>query len=103
MTQLFKNDDEINEMLKAFNLFAFNHRIVFRISMFLHKMINGFNATKQLNDWLKPSEINRQHTLRSNAKNLLKCERSYSKSGESRFKNIFAKYINKIKHYLVIF
>ena len=62
-------------------------------------MVHGFNAPKQINDWLKTAELNRQHELRSNAKMLINCDRSNSKFGDLRFKNIFSKFLNKINFY----
>ena len=43
-----KSHGTINTDLKVHNIFSFHHRLVFRISLFIHKILFQSNTPKQL-------------------------------------------------------
>ena len=93
--------EEINTMLKEHNLFSFHHRMIYRISMFIHKVIYSKNAPKKLNEWLKISTINNiKYSLRSNNTKKIVLDRNSTKFGDLTFKNIFGRFINKTEFIL---
>ena len=90
--------EEVNSILKEHNLFSFHHRMIYRISMFIHKIMHGTNAPKKLNKWLKISTINNiTYSLRSNNTKKIVLDRISTKFGDLTFKNTFGRYINRTK------
>ena len=60
----FKNLDEINNFLENFKLFGFQHRIVLRLSLFSHKIMNIPSAPAELkNQILYSSDRNITYNL----------------------------------------
>ena len=58
---------EINDFLEYLKLFSFHQRLVFRVTMFIYKIINFSSAPSQLKKWLKPSMLeNERYDLRLN-------------------------------------
>ena len=85
----------INNLLKDNNIFSFHHRIVFRTTSFLYKIITNNNAPLELKSLLKAQVINdNKYNLRSNGRTLVVSSRSKSKYGDLRFKIFFANYVN---------
>ncbi len=85
----------INNLLRDNNIFSFHHRIVFRTTTFLYKIIVNNNAPLELKSLLKAQVINdNKYNLRSNGRILVVPSRSKSKYGDLRFKNFFANYVN---------
>ena len=71
----------INNLLRDNNIFCFHHRIVFRTTTFLYKIIvNNNNAPLELKSLLKAQVINdNKYNLRSNRRTLVVPSRSKSK------------------------
>ena len=65
----YKELDEINNFLEEYKLFGFQHRIVLRLSLFSHKIINIPSAPLKLKEQiLFNSDRNIQYNLRQTSK-----------------------------------
>jgi hypothetical protein len=75
---------------------SIQHRIFYRIMLFVHKIFNNSNGPKELHEMLVvESNMNTAYELRSNGSQLIRTTRAQSKFGELMFKNFGAKLINK--------
>jgi len=89
-----------NDLLFNDYVFSFHHRIVFRITSFLFKILYSWNSPPELKSWLKADKLqDLNHNLRSNGRELVVPAFSKTKFGDLRFRNIFANYINFYKHF----
>jgi hypothetical protein len=90
----------VNDLLFNNYIFSFHHRIVFRITSFLFKIMYSWNSPHELKSWLKADKLyDSNHNLRSNGRELVVPAFSKSKFGDLRFRNIFANYVNFYKLY----
>ena len=89
----------INKKLKCFNLFSFHHRLVYRISLFINRIMSSLNSQLLLRSWLTPSTVhNEHHDTRSNNKTVFVLERTHTKFGDLSFKNSFGRFLNNIDY-----
>ena len=63
---VIKSHDSINEALKEHNLFYFHHPLVYRLLLFIHKIIFQEGAPKLLKSWLTLNKYHVNINLRSN-------------------------------------
>ena len=86
------NTTTINAYLKRYNLFAIQHRILYRFALFLYKLTNSKNFPLDLSSTLKHNkcEYNFRH------QNLFLLPSISSKSGEQTFEFFFVKFINNL-------
>ena len=83
-------------ILKSF-ITNFHHRLVFRIAIFIYKIINFSSAPSQLNKLLKPSTLeNNRYDFRSNQAILFLADHSCLRFGDITFKNTFSSYLKNI-------
>jgi hypothetical protein len=88
----------VNDLLFNDYIFSFHHRIVFRITSFLFKILYSWNSPPELKSWLKADKLqDLNHNLRSNGRELVVPAFSKTKFGDLRFRNIFANYVNFYK------
>jgi hypothetical protein len=88
----------VNDLLFNDYIFSFHHRIVFRITSFLFKILYSWNSPPELKSWLKADKLqDLNHNLRSNGRELVVPAFSKTKYGDLRFRNIFANYVNFYK------
>ena len=91
------------DFLWNFTLFSFHHRLVFRVTMFIYKIINFSSAPIQLKKWLKPSMLdNERYDLRSNQTILFWADHTCLRFGDITFKNSFGSYLNNIMEHIFI-
>ena len=83
-------------MLKDYNLFSFHHRLVFRISLFTHKILFQAGSPKLLKEWLTLKQTHTSIKLRSNNVRSFLTIRSHSKFGDLHFSNFFSNFLNKL-------
>jgi hypothetical protein len=94
---LNKTHNEVNEFLKEFGLFSFQHRLTFRLVLFANKIIQLNSSPKLLKSWLEPVELcNTRYSLRSNNSIGFTSDKILKKFGDITFKNFFSKFLNKI-------
>ena len=93
---LVQSHNEINSMLMEYKLFSFHHRFVFRILLFIHKIIFQAGSPKLLKSWLVLNKPHVSINLRSNNTRSFYTCRTYSKSGDSHFSNFFSNFLNKL-------
>ena len=94
---LNKSHDEVNEVLKQYGLFSFQHRIAFRLTLFANKIIKLNSSPKLLKSWLEPVEAcNVRYSLRSNNTIGFISDKILKKFGDLTFKNFFSKFLNHI-------
>ena len=92
-----KELDEINNFLEEYKLFGFQHRIVLRLSLFSHKIINIPSAPIKLKEQiLFNSNRNIQYNLRQTSKPTLYMPKINNHYGELTFKYFFNKFVEKI-------
>ena len=92
-----QSHEQINTFLEQYNLFSFQHRLTFRLSLFLHKIIYDNKSPVQLKTWLTPEvQNNVVYSLRSNNNKLFNISKSFSKFGDLTFKNFFSRLLNKL-------
>ena len=93
----YKELDEINNFLEEYKLFGFQHRIVLRLSLFSHKIINTLSAQLKLKEQiLFNSDRNIQYNLRQTSKPTLYIPKINNHYGELTFKYFFNKFVEKI-------
>ena len=91
--------EQIKVFLKQYNLFSFKHRLTYRLSLFLHKIIYNNKSPIQLKVWLTAEEQNNtiyMYKLRSNNKKIFQASKSCSKFGDLTFKKNFSRLLNKL-------
>ena len=77
---------KIEETLSEYNLHSFHHRLCFRSSVFVYKIMYGKQAPVLLKEWLKPvTPHNELQSLRSNIRVVFKGDRTRSKQGDRCF------------------
>ena len=86
----------INKFLSSYNLFSFEHRIIYKLSIFSFNLNNNSNSPVELKNLLKPPEVIHSYSLRSSTKAIIKTNVISSKYGEWSFGNFFSKFFNKI-------
>ena len=90
------NTLEINNYLKKYNLFSFEYRIFYRLSLFIHKInLNKF-PLGLFNQLKLNSEVKNVYNLRNNSNYCVPCEKITSKSkfNDSTFSIFFCKFLN---------
>ena len=88
---------QINIFLKAHNLFSFQHRLTYRLCLFLHKCLHSINSPEQLKSWLRPSNKCSNYNLRSNNRHDFEIDKAQTRFGDLTFKNICNRFFNKTK------
>ena len=89
----------INKKLKCYNLFSFHHRLVYRISLFINRIMSTLNSPMQLRSWLIPSLIHHEHhDTRSNNTTKFVVDRTFTKFGDLSFKNTFGNFLNHVDY-----
>ena len=87
----------INTYLKEHNIFSFHHRLVFRLSLFIHKILFQSNTPKQLKLWLTSNNKEKLGVgLRSDDVINFIIPKSKSKYGDLCFSNFFSRFLNKL-------
>ena len=98
----FKNLDEINNFLENFKLFGFQHRIVLRLSLFSHKIMNIPSAPELKSQILYSSDRNIIYNLRNTTKTTLYLPKTNNHYGELTFKYFFNLFVEKICKHIII-
>ena len=94
-----KSHDAINGDFKKDNLFSFQYRIVYRLSMFTNNVMFNKNSPTVLKQWLIPSTLVHQfHNTRSNNTISFVLDRTYTKFGDLTYKNMFCKWLNSLDY-----
>lgn len=89
------NISTINDYLFKYNLFSFQHRVVYRLLLFIHKVMNGKHKPINLCNLLKSNtDRNLKYNLRNS--NELATPTLQNSYGELTFTYFFTKFINKI-------
>ena len=89
---------EINSKLKKFNLFSFNHRVLYRLFTFSHKIYSNPNAPQILKSQLLPEhqpETIPTYDFRPRKNNDLYNNKTRIKAGEHTFGYFFNKFYQK--------
>ena len=91
---------EINNILKSFNLFSFQTRIVYRITNFLYHILFSLNSPILLKNKLNvvTKELHGYYT-RNSCIGKFEVPKSNTNIGDLRFDFVFSKYLNSIKFY----
>ena len=93
---VIKSHDAINLALKEHNLFSFHHRLVYRLLLFIHKIIFQEGAPKLLKSWLTLNKCHVNINLRSNNTKTFNTFRTFTKFGDLHFTLFFSKFLNKL-------
>ena len=91
----FKDWDccKVNDFLKNYNLFAFQHRCFFRLSLFSFKIVNNDMSPPHLKEQIqKVCQKAGSYYLRNNNDAIVKMTKT--KFGERTFSNFFSRLIN---------
>ena len=92
-----KSLEMINMDLKEHNIFSFHHRLVFRLCLFIHKILFQSNAPKQLKLWLVFNDKQKLGiSLRSVDVINFMIPKTKSKYGDLYFSNFFSRFWNKL-------
>jgi hypothetical protein len=84
-------------MLHRYNLFSFHHRVIYRISFFVHKIISTIRSPTELRGCLQQTTLaNKWYNLRSNNTLVITSDRTFTSYGDQTFKAIFSKFLNKV-------
>ena len=88
--------ESINIILNDIDLYSFQHRLLYRLFMFIYNVDHSSEAPTELKECLAQIVIkNRFYNLRSNGSKLVKSYFCKTKFGDSMFINFSAKLINK--------
>ena len=88
------NGQGMNDFLHKYNIFAFEHRILYRLFLFSYKLLKDDAAPENLKSQLKlNSTRNLKHDLRNKDKLIVQPPEN-NKYGESTFGNFFPHFIN---------
>jgi hypothetical protein len=88
---------QINDTLSEDNIPSFNHRLVSRLLIFIHKTSYDRRGPVQLREWLEPATLlNKRYNLRSNNRVAYVPTRVATRFGDTTFFNFFCNFLNKI-------
>lgn len=94
---------QINKFLFSYNLFSFEHRILYKLSIFSFNIKNKQNSPIELKNFLRPPETIHSYSLRNSTKSLVQSDVFLSKYGEWSFGSFFSKFFNKIPENRILF
>jgi hypothetical protein len=86
----------INQILHKYNLFSFQHGILFRLLMFVHKIKNDPTSPIILKEYLQPAKSNSSHDYYLRETVGLRMEFTKNKYGDKTFFIFAKKLINKL-------
>ena len=88
---------EIDMFLKQYNLSSSVSRVIWSLTMLVHKLNYSNNSPKILKSWISPVQNdNLNYNLRSNKSRNFQSFFSRSRFGDLNFKNIMSKFLNSI-------
>ena len=86
----------VNLQLQVVGLMSIEHRVFYRLVVFVHKTLNNEHSAKELRNWMSPCIMaNQNYALRSNGTELVKSQRTRTKNSDITFKNIISVIINE--------
>ena len=83
-----------NNLLESYGLIAYQHRIIVRISVYIHKIFNSSNSpSKLLNSFVFNRDLNKHYKLR-NINHLFIPPHGFNKNGTETFTYFFSNLLN---------
>lgn len=88
----------VNKSLKAYNLFSFEYRILYKLSTFSFMLKSQPNAPVELRNFLQPAESSSRYSMRASTQSIVvKPGTARTSYGQCSFDNFYADFYNKIK------